>query len=194
MTLKTEIYNSFNARAVDYERAAIVQKEIGERLVERLDYLKIKPRYVLDLGCGPGYFSQQLKKRYPMAEIVGLDLAFMMLQQAKKNQPWFKKYSLVHADMMSMPFPSGLFDLVFANQAIHWASPMANVMREINRVMNQDGCFMFSTLGPDTFCELRNAWGGWIIMRMLMIMRTCMMWVIVCLLSTLSIRSWIWKS
>ena len=158
MKLKIEICNSFNAHAAEYERAAIVQKEIGERLFERLDYLKIQPRYVLDLGCGTGFFSQQLKKRYPKAHIVGVDLAFMMLKQAQKNQPWLTKWSLVHADMMSMPFPSGLFDLVFANQAIHWGAPIANVMREINRVMNKDGCFMFSTLGPDTFCELRNAW------------------------------------
>lgn len=158
MKLKTEICNSFNAHAAQYEQVAIAQKEIGERLIERLDYLKIQPRYVLDLGCGSGFFSQQLKKRYPNTHIVGLDLAHTMLVQAKKRQPWLQKWSLVHTDMMSMPFPSGLFDLVFANQVIHWASPMANVMREINRVMHKDACFMFSTLGPDTFYELRSAW------------------------------------
>lgn len=158
MNLKTEICNAFNAHAAEYEQVAVAQKEIGERLFERLDYLKIQPRYILDLGCGTGFFSQQLKKRYPKAHIVGLDLAFMMLSHAKKTQHLFKKWPLIQADMTSMPFPAGLFDLVFANQVIHWVHPMATVLREVSRVMNADGCFMFSTLGPDTFRELREAW------------------------------------
>ena len=57
-----------------------------------------------------------------------------------------------------MPFASGIFDLVFANQVIHWSSSLASVMSELSRVMNPQGCLMFSTLGPDTFCELRQAW------------------------------------
>ncbi len=158
MNLKAEICNAFNAHATEYGRVSIVQKEIGARLFERLDYLKIQPRYILDLGCGTGFFSQQLKKRYPKACIVGLDLAFMMLLNAKKAYTLFKKWPLIHADMTAMPFPTGLFDLVFANQVIHWAHPMTAVLREVNRVMNADGCLMFSTLGPDTFRELRGAW------------------------------------
>lgn len=158
MTLKTEIGNAFNAHAAEYEQAAIVQKEIGKRLFERLDYLNMKPRYVLDLGCGTGFFSKQLKQRYPKAQIVGLDLAGMMIQQAHRSQSLFKKWPLIQADMMKMPFPSGVFDLVFANQAIHWASPLPEAMREISRVMHVDGCLMLSTLGPDTFRELRDAW------------------------------------
>lgn len=143
---------------MEYQKAAVVQKEIGERLFQRLDYLNMQPRYILDLGCGPGYFSKQLKKRYPKAEIVGVDLAFMMLHSAHHQQSMFKKWELVQADMMCMPFASGVFDLVFANQVIHWGNPLQAVMQEINRVMNINGCFMFSTLGPDTFQELRYAW------------------------------------
>lgn len=158
MKLKTEICNAFNAHAGEYEQVAIVQKEIGERLFERLAYLKIQPRYVLDLGCGTGVFLKRLKKHYPKAQVVGLDFAEGMLKQAQQSQPFFKPWLLTQADMMAMPFPSGLFDLVFVNQAIHWATPMTELIREINRVMNVKGCLMFSTLGPDTFYELRNAW------------------------------------
>lgn len=158
MKLKTEICNAFNAHASEYEHAAIVQKEIGRRLFERLDYLNMTPRYVLDLGCGTGFFSKQLKQRYPKAQIIGLDFASMMLKQAYNSQTLLKKWSLIQADMMKMPFPSGLFDLIFVNQAIHWANPLPDAMREISRVMKADGCLMLSTLGPDTFRELREAW------------------------------------
>lgn len=157
MNVNSEICKAFNDRAAQYEKAAVVQYEIGERLFERLQYLTIKPRYILDLGCGPGVFSARLKKYYPHAEVIGFDLAYNMLMQAKSKQGWLKKWPLVAGDMSAMPFASGLFDLVFANQVVHWSPSLASLMREINRVMNKDGCLMFSTLGPDTFCELKQA-------------------------------------
>lgn len=157
MNEKAEICNVFNTHAADYAQAAVVQHEIGERLFERLHYLKIKPRYVLDIGCGPGVFSKKLKKHYPEAQIIGVDVAFAMLNQAKSNQGWRRKWGLVNADMTALPFPAGLFDVVFANQVIHWVNPLSAVISELNRVMAPGGCLMFSTLGPDTFCEIRNA-------------------------------------
>lgn len=158
MNLNQEISNSFNEHAADYDRVAKIQQEIGMRLFERLDYLKISPLYILDLGCGTGTFSLLLKKRYPNATIIGLDLAYAMLIQAKKKQGWRKKWPLVNAEMTLLPFANGLFDLVFANQVIHWSSSLAVVLRELNRVMNSHACLMFSTLGPDTFKELKHAW------------------------------------
>lgn len=158
MNLKTKICNAFNKQALTYEQTAKVQKEIGERLFERLHYLKIDPRYILDLGCGTGIFISMLKKKYPKAQVIGLDLAHAMLLQAKKKQGWLRKWSLVTGDMAALPFADGVFDLVFANQAIHWSEPLSALFAELNRVMNTQGCLMFSTLGPDTFKELKIAW------------------------------------
>ncbi|KTD21523.1 malonyl-ACP O-methyltransferase BioC [Legionella lansingensis] len=158
MNLQAEICNTFNKHAAEYEQAAKIQNEIGQRLFERLHYLKINPRYVLDLGCGTGLFTLQLKKRYPKAEIIGLDLAQAMLLESRKKQSWRRKWSLVNGDMTALPFATGAFDLIFANQAIHWSESLDMVIRELNRVMNVAGCLMFSTLGPDTFKELKQAW------------------------------------
>jgi len=160
MNLKKEISKSFNQQAQCYEKAAKVQHEIGHRLFERLDYLKIAPRYILDLGCGTGVHSSLLKRKYPKACIVSCDLALQMLVVTQKKQRLWRKWPLVNADMHQLPFADGVFDLVFANQAIHWSEAIPQVFRELNRVMNQEGCLMFSTLGPDTFKELRMAWGG----------------------------------
>lgn len=160
MKLNDEVCNTFNKHATEYEQAAKIQHEIGRRLFARLDYLKINPRYILDLGCGTGFFSLQLKKKYPKAEIIALDLAAQMLLEAKKKQGWWhNRWPLINGDMRSLPFASGSFDLVFANQAIHWTHSLVLVMRELNRVMNNQACLMFSTLGPDTFKELKQAWG-----------------------------------
>lgn len=160
MTVNTEICNAFNAQAIHYDKAAVAQHEIGERLFERLDYLKINPRYVLDLGCGTGSFLRRFKQYYPNADVIGFDLAYSMLLMAKRKQRFRKKSWLVNGDMMTMPFASNAFDLVFANQVLHWASPVKLLMRELNRIMNVQGCLMFSTLGPDTFQEIRTAFAS----------------------------------
>lgn len=158
MSIHSEICKAFGAKASSYENHALAQTEIGLRLFERLDYLKIKPNYVLDLGCGSGNFTKLLAKKYPKAKIIGLDLTFLMLQESLKKQGWFHRWPLVNADMQQLPFASGVFDLVFANQVLHWGTSLPLVFRELNRVMRAEACLMFSTLGPDTFKELRQTW------------------------------------
>ena len=83
MNLLSTICKSFNKSAKHYDNAAKIQREIGLRLFERLDYLKITPKYILDLGCGTGYCAQLLTQRYPDAIIVGFDIAELMLIEAK---------------------------------------------------------------------------------------------------------------
>jgi malonyl-CoA O-methyltransferase len=153
-----EISKTFNQHATEYEQAAKVQREIGIRLLERLHFLKITPKRILDVGCGPGFFSRELALMYPKAQIVGLDLARLMLVQAQKKYSWRCKWPLVAADMSYMPFATGAFDLVFANQTIHWSDSLSGVFRELNRVMQSNGCLMFTILGPETFKELKTAW------------------------------------
>lgn len=158
MNPNQEICNAFNKHASEYEKNARVQTEIGSRLFERLDYLAMKPEYVLDLGCGTGYFTALLKARYPDAQIVGFDLAHAMLLESAGKKEVEGNWHLIEGDMQKLPFANGIFDLVFANQVIHWASSLPPVFRELNRVMRKDACVMFTTLGPDTFKELKQAW------------------------------------
>lgn len=158
MNVNLEICNAFNTHAHQYEHVAVVQQEIGQRLFERLDYFKKKPMSILDLGCGPGGFSKQLKQQYPQANVVGFDLAMDMLKQAQTKQSWFQKWPLVVGDMAKLPFAMGAFDLIFANQVLHWSLSLPDVLKELHRIMAPEACLLFSTLGPDTFQEIRQAW------------------------------------
>jgi len=154
---KQLIKAAFNRASCKYESVAPIQNEIGNRLFERLYLLKIQPKYILDLGCGPGYFTNKLKKLYPKAYIVSLDIAHDMLNQVKLKQNWFKTWGIVNADMHELPFSNDQFDLIFSNQVIHWSDNIAGLMAEIYRVMDKNACLMFTTLGPDTFVELRKS-------------------------------------
>ena len=159
MNLQQEICNAFNAQAKHYDKASKVQNEIGQRLLERLDLLTMQPNRVLDLGCGTGTFTKLLKKKYPKARVVGVDIALEMLKHARHKQSILKKWPLINTSMDTLPFADQSFDLIFSNQVIHWSSPMQQVFKELYRILNIEGCLMFSTLGPDTFKELKQAWG-----------------------------------
>ena len=152
-----EIGQAFNTHAREYEHEAQVQFEIGQRLLSRLDYLKIVPRKILDIGCGPGTFLPQLKQRYPKAQIVALDIAHSMLAVANNKQTEKHQWQVVNADMHQMPFPADQFDLIFSNQVLHWSLSLPKVLQEWQRVLHPGGCLLFSTLGPATFQELKQA-------------------------------------
>ena len=64
------------------------------------------------------------------------------------------------ADMESLPLAAGSFGLVVSNLALHWLDDPADALREAHRVLEMGGLLMFSMLGPDTLCELRDAWAA----------------------------------
>ena len=98
--------------------------------------------------------SKRLKKLYPKATIIGLDLTFAMLHQAKNKQGFLKKWPLVCADMMRLPFTALTFDLIIANQVLGFSDDLNGVLKELNRVLKVNGCLMISTLGPDSLKEI----------------------------------------
>lgn len=152
MHFSDEVCNAFNKQASHYNSKALAQCEIGNTLFERLSYLKINPKHILDLGCGTGIFTQKLKVKYPNAKVVGVDLARDMLKEASSDATC----EYMYADMHALPFEDDAFDLVFSNQVLHWSYDYSKLISEVARVMRVGAALMFSTLGPDTFIELRQ--------------------------------------
>jgi len=152
------VQNNFSRAANSYQEHAKVQFEIGQRLIERFDYYSLDPQHILDIGCGPGIFSHQLKKRFPKSLVTAFDNSSSMLQKIK--QKWRYKIAKVAGDMESLPFKNNSFDIIFANQSIHWADDYNLLFKEISRILKPTGVLVFSTLGPDTFKEIRQSWQG----------------------------------
>ena len=126
-------------------------------MLERLDYVKIAPRRVLDAGSGPP--SRSLARRYPGAQVIALDFALPMLRAAKRG--WFRRHSiLLCGDIAQLPIAAEALELVWCNMALHWLSEPLPAFREFARVLAPEGLLMFSTLGPDTLKELRAAAGA----------------------------------
>jgi malonyl-CoA O-methyltransferase len=168
------VKRSFSRAAATYDAAAIVQREVGNRLAERLDFVKIAPKSVLDAGCGTGHAIGELATRYPQARIVGVDLALPMAkaarERARRGRSLFDRLlapvraagsspapSLVCADVNTLPFAGVAFDLVWSNLTLQWVNDLPRVFAEFRRTLRVGGLVIFSTFGPDTLKELRAA-------------------------------------
>ena len=163
---KPAVRRSFGDAAKTYDGNAFLQREIADRLFERLDYIKLKPTSVVDIGCGTGYATAKLRERYADADIIGLDLAPPMLAAARaqaKAASWLKRLtgrapalSWLCGDAEKLPLKQESIDLILSNLTLQWCDP-EQVAKEVARVLKPNGLFMFTTLGPDTLKELRTA-------------------------------------
>lgn len=154
---KKAVKNSFNKSAASYDRQAVLQHEIQNRLIERLEYINCDPEFVLDLGCGTGKALERLQKKYRGSRVIGLDLADSMLLQCKSQMGWFSKQPLVNADMERLPFAGQSIDLVFSSLSLQWSNQLDQVFAELKRIGKSGGLLMFATLGVDTLKELRSS-------------------------------------
>ncbi len=155
-----QVRRAFTRAAASYDGADVLQTEVRNRLLERLQWVQLEPRRILDLGAGTGKALPALAALYPDAEIVGMDLTPAMLQVAatRSNSSSSTPALLVCADAARLPFPDQSMDLVFSSFAIHWSPVLDAVLAEVRRVLRHPGLFTFTTPGPESYRELRAAW------------------------------------
>jgi malonyl-CoA O-methyltransferase len=156
---KSWVRRSFDRASTTYDAAAVLQGEVRELLLNRLDLTDLAPRVVLDVGTGTGHAGRALKVRYPRARVVAVDSSFGMLRAARRHQSWLRPVSMLCADAERLPLLDGSVDLVLSNFLLEWSDPDA-VFAECRRVLAPRGLLSFTTLGPDTLCELRAAWAA----------------------------------
>ncbi len=152
------VRRAFSRAATSYHAAAVLQQEVAKRLLESLDYLEDKqPHVVLDVGSGPGYSTAVMKKRWPKAQVIALDLAMPMLAEAKKQAGWWRPFSRVCADARALPLADNSVDVIFSNLCLQWVEDLPAVFAGFRRVLKPGGLLVCSTFGQDTLVELREA-------------------------------------
>jgi malonyl-CoA O-methyltransferase len=150
---------SFSRASATYDAAAVLQGEVRDLLLDRLELTALEPRLILDAGTGTGAGARALKRRYPKARVLAVDSAEGMLLTAAARGSWFRPLSFVCADAARMPLPPGSVDLIFCNFMLPWGDA-DQVFAEFRRLLAPRGFLTFTTLGPDTLRELRSAWAS----------------------------------
>ena len=117
-------------------------------LLERLQYFKIEPRVIVDLGCGSGAGAAALRSRFPRARVVAVDVDLAMTQRSRRGQRFWRRFACVCADARALPFASQSVDLVFSNLLLQHCEEPARLFYEVQRALRPGGLLLFATLGP----------------------------------------------
>jgi malonyl-CoA O-methyltransferase len=133
---------------------------VTTELLERLQYFRLDPRVIVDLGCGTGAGAAALRRRYPRARVVGVDLSYAMAREARSAQRFWRRYDCLCADARALPLAAQSVDLVFCSLMLQHCDDPALPFAEVQRVLRPGGLLLFCTLGPGTLQELREAWAG----------------------------------
>ena len=128
--------------------------------MDRLDPIVIDAESILDLGGATGSASRALSKRFRRSRVVVLDASHAMLREARSKRSWFSRVSTLQGDATALPLQAGSVSLVFSNLLIPWIDDLQALFTEVTRVLKPGGLFAFSTLGPDSLSELRDAWAA----------------------------------
>jgi len=152
--------------AAAYDQAAVLARLVGARMAERLDYMKISPQRIADIGCATGDGIRALQARYNKTQALAIDVSLPMLHGVRAHSSRLTRLlgrllnrgpQLINADARALPLADNTLDFVWSNLMLHWLDDPLPALREIHRVMAVGGLVMFATLGPDSLLELRSA-------------------------------------
>jgi malonyl-CoA O-methyltransferase len=151
---------------------SVLAAEVASRMDERLSLMKIVPHRVLDAGGGADSAAALLRARYPRCQIIAVDdvpagLKKMRAEYASAGPVTRLLAALgvvqdqtpvpAAADLASLPLADDSVGLVWSNLALQrYADPLP-VLRDMHRVLGEEGLLMFTAFGPDTLKELRAA-------------------------------------
>jgi malonyl-CoA O-methyltransferase len=146
------LISSFSQHANTYDRYAHLQNSMAERLASLLP--APLPGNVLEIGCGTGFFTRHLLTQ-PVKNLVLNDIAPGMLEILCDSLilPLNTKISPGNAERIHFKN----MDLVCANAVFQWFQDPQKALVKLNQSLTANGNLIFSTFGPKTLIELRQA-------------------------------------
>lgn len=155
------VRRQYERAAACYDEFSFLQQEVGERLIARLNYLKLAPSVIVDLGAGTGAAVPALEARFPKANLLLVDHSPAMLRYAaRRRRRWFSRTTLLCADAAHTGLADASVDMVHSNLLLHWLEDLPATLAECRRILKPGGLLLFSTVGPETLTEVRRAWSS----------------------------------
>ena len=153
----------FSLNAHRYDEVTPIQCDMAKRLIHmiRNHSLNYPVKSILELGCGTGRLTRLLLQQFPDCKIVAIDISREMIKQASISLPTEANVELIAGDAEALAHDKTIrsrkYDLVVSNATTQWfTNPLATV-KQYHATLSENGAMAFSTFGPDTFIELRQA-------------------------------------
>ena len=147
-----KIIESFSKYARSYDRYAILQKSMAERLASYLP--ETTPPHIIELGCGTGLFTRHLLT-LPIKNLILNDISSAMVEilNFRLKLPRYTRFLIGNAEYISMEKT----DLICANAVFQWFQNPQSSLFHLKKSLNNRGTILFSTFGTETLKEFRQA-------------------------------------
>lgn len=126
-----------------------LNREVAERLIDRLRDIRRNFPAVLDLGSHDGTLGRLLGPEFGVERVVSTDLAEGFARRAPPPA--------LAVDEEALPFADASFDAVFSCLSLHWVNDLPGALIQARRSLRPDGLFLGAMLGGETLIELREA-------------------------------------
>jgi malonyl-CoA O-methyltransferase len=164
MLNKKLVRQHFDQHAFEYDRYAIIQRQMANQLMELLEQHFPQKKYsrILEIGCGTGILTEKLQKRWRSSQITAVDISEAMITQTKlKLGESAKAIRFIAEDAEELASRGSLigeYDLIISNATFQWfQQPAETVKSLLSNLQASGGIFAFSTFGPRTFYELHRS-------------------------------------
>ena len=151
-----DVAATFSAAADTYDRSADAQRRVAAALAARIGAtaLPARPR-VLEIGCGTGFLTENLRALLPTARWLLTDISERMVARCRAR---FGDAQVIVMDGERPSCSPGAFDLISSSLAFQWFEDMETALAGLLRLLAPGGRMMFATLAEDSFREWRAAY------------------------------------
>lgn len=160
MVNKKRIQSHFARAAATYDRQAVIQRRVAERLISLLDPNCMRPpRRVLEIGCCTGMLTERLLQKY--REINALfvnDIVPEFRTMVLPRLPGDCNPVFLAGDIESIDLPPDL-DLVISSSTFHWLEDLPALLAKLAVQMSPEGTLCFTIYSTGNFHELREITG-----------------------------------
>lgn len=155
MERKAEIGAAFGAAADRYDASASVQRDVAAHLAamaarERLP----RDAQILEIGCGTGLLTQEIRTRWPQVTLIATDLAPDMLAVADRRGA---ASQLLAMDGEEPAFEGRWFDIILSSLAFQWFDDMGAALARLHALLRPGASLYFATMGAESFASWRAA-------------------------------------
>ena len=145
----------FASAAQTYHQESNVQQTVAEELASSM-----LPREeidsILEIGCGTGFLTELLRRRYPRAVIYAVDIARPMIDLAKERLRECARIRW-HAVDARQFCPGRAFPLIISSSALHWMTPVSETVKRLARMLEPGGDLVSALMVRGTLEELHAA-------------------------------------